>query len=170
MSELNNDDELGIWRMYLFALKSPLTREKYQKRMEKFFDFICLDGKIVEEKSECFILMAGKEGSQRVFNNLIEYMHFLLKRVHDKKITSGTLRNYLKSIKLFCEMNDLELGWKKISRGLPKDRNASDDRSPTLEEIKKLIEYPEYLVPGSLLTLFGICYSEYFSFSYRYNV
>jgi hypothetical protein len=39
------NEEVGIWRMYLFALKSPLTREKYQKRLEKFFDFKGLEGK-----------------------------------------------------------------------------------------------------------------------------
>jgi hypothetical protein len=50
VEQLKNDEELGIWRLYLFALKSPLTREKYQNRMEKFFGFIGLDGKTVEEK------------------------------------------------------------------------------------------------------------------------
>ncbi len=86
----------SIWSQYLYALKSPVSKEKYQKRLEKFFDFIGLGGQTVEEKSECFMQIVDKEGSQWVFNNIIKYTHFLLKRVHDKKITSGTLRNYLK--------------------------------------------------------------------------
>ena len=56
MLELKNNDEFGIWQLYLFALKSPLSREKYQNRMEKFFDFVGLDGETVEEKSVRFEL------------------------------------------------------------------------------------------------------------------
>ncbi len=93
----------NLWSLYLYALKSPVTREKYQKRL-KFFDFICLDGLTVEEKSGSFIQRVEIEGSQGVFNNLIKFMQFHLVRVHNKEITGATLRNYLKGIKLFCEM------------------------------------------------------------------
>ncbi len=55
MLELKNDGELGIWKPYLFALKSPLTGEKYQKRMEEFFEFMGMEGKTVEEKSSSFV-------------------------------------------------------------------------------------------------------------------
>jgi hypothetical protein len=70
----NNEGELGIWRMYLFALKSPLTREKYQNRMEKFFDFIGLDGKTVKEKNLSFVKKAEAEGSQWAFNSVLKFM------------------------------------------------------------------------------------------------
>lgn len=40
-------------------------------------------------------------------------------------------------------MNDLMLNWKKISRGLPSGRRAANDRAPTIEEIQKLVEYPD---------------------------
>jgi hypothetical protein len=53
----NNNRELDLWSRYLYALKSPVTREKYQKRLEKFFDFLGLDGKNVEEKSNCFLIV-----------------------------------------------------------------------------------------------------------------
>ena len=45
MSELKNNADIGIWKLYLFALKSPLTRENYQNRIEKFFDFVGMEGK-----------------------------------------------------------------------------------------------------------------------------
>jgi hypothetical protein len=41
--------------LYLFALKSIITREKYQARIEKFFDFLGLGGSNIEEKSTYFI-------------------------------------------------------------------------------------------------------------------
>lgn len=39
-------------------------------------------------------------------------------------------------------MNDLNLRWKRIAIGLPRSRDSSSDRAPTLEEIRKLVEYP----------------------------
>ena len=40
-------------------------------------------------------------------------------------------------------MNNLILNWKRIRRGLPLGREASNDRAPTIEEIQKLVEYPD---------------------------
>jgi hypothetical protein len=70
-------------------------------------------------------------------------MQFNLARVDKKEITGATVRNYLKSIKLFCEMADIPITWKKITRGLPKGRDYADDRVPTIDEIRKLLEYPD---------------------------
>jgi hypothetical protein len=44
----NNIDnqELDIWSLYLFGLKSPVTKEKYKTRLDKFFNFLGLEGKI----------------------------------------------------------------------------------------------------------------------------
>jgi hypothetical protein len=40
-------------------------------------------------------------------------------------------------------MNDLSLNWKRISIGLPRTKNSSNDRAPTVEEIRKVVEYPD---------------------------
>ena len=56
---------------------------------------------------------------------------------------SPTLRNFVKSIKLFCEVSDISIPWKKITRGLPRARQAANDRAPTIEEIQKIVEYPD---------------------------
>ena len=42
-----SNQELDIRSFYLFALKSPVTREKYKTRLDKFFNFLSLDGKTV---------------------------------------------------------------------------------------------------------------------------
>jgi hypothetical protein len=121
------------------------NQTKYQKRLEKFFDSLNIQGTTVEEKSKVFVNLAKKEGSVWVFNNILKFMQFQLDRVNRKEITGSTIRNYLKSIKLFCEMADFTIAWKKISRGLPRTKNYSDDRIPTIEEISKLLEYPALL-------------------------
>jgi hypothetical protein len=40
-------------------------------------------------------------------------------------------------------MNDITIPWKKITRGLPKGRQWADDRAPSIDEIRKLCEYPD---------------------------
>jgi hypothetical protein len=41
-----NDVDNNYWSLYLYAMKSPVTREKYVKRLEKFFDFNEVRGNI----------------------------------------------------------------------------------------------------------------------------
>jgi hypothetical protein len=55
--EQDNDINQGhdVWSLYLFALKSSPTRERYKTRLDKFFNFINLEGKTVKEKSNSFI-------------------------------------------------------------------------------------------------------------------
>jgi hypothetical protein len=149
----NNNEGLDLWSLYLYALKSPVTREKYQKRLEKFFDFLGLEGLNVEEKSKEFVNRKDKEGDQWVFNNILIFMQFHLERVNRKEITGATVRNYLKSIKLFCEMADIPITWKKITRGLPRGKNYADDRIPTIEEIQKLLEYPDRRIKAIVYTM-----------------
>ncbi|MGB0029101.1 MAG: hypothetical protein WBP64_19940 [Nitrososphaeraceae archaeon] len=62
-------------------------------------------------------------------------------------------RNYLKAIKLFTEMNDISISWKKITRGLPKGRKWADDRAPTLDEIRKIVEYPDRRIKPIVYTM-----------------
>ena len=91
--------------------------------------------------------------SKWTFNNVLKFMQFQLDRANRKEITGSTVRNYLKSIKLFCEMADLPIAWKKISRGLPRAKNYSDDRIPTMEEIRKLLEYPDRRLKAIIYTM-----------------
>src|SRR4028118_486685 len=50
-------------------------------------------------------------------------------------------------------MADLQILWKKITRGLPKAKNYSDDRIPTIEEITKLLEYPDRRLKSIIYTM-----------------
>jgi hypothetical protein len=75
--------------------------------------------------------------------NLFRFAQAQKERVERGELSPATLRNYFKAIKLFCEMNDIPVTWKKIMRGLPKARRFADDRAPTLEEIQRLTQYPD---------------------------
>jgi hypothetical protein len=50
-------------------------------------------------------------------------------------------------------MNDLVLNWDKVRRGLPSSRQSANDRAPTLEEIKRLVEYPDRRIKPIISTM-----------------
>jgi hypothetical protein len=50
-------------------------------------------------------------------------------------------------------MNDILIPWKKITRGLPKGRKYADDRAPTIDEINKIIQYPDRRIKAIVCTM-----------------
>jgi integrase len=148
------ESDLDYWTLYLYAMKSPVTRDKYQKRLGKFFDFIRLEaGGSIEDKSKVFVEMARKDSNNWTFNNILRFIQFQNSRVVQKEINGATVRNYVKSIKLFCDMADLPVAWKKITRELSKGRRYADDRIPTIEEIKKFIGYSDRRIKAIVYTM-----------------
>ena len=135
-------EELDPWSLFIYAMKAPMTRNRYQTRLAKFLDFIGIAGTSLEDRARAFA-ERGKNDSNWAFNNIVKFVQFQNSRVNKKEITGATVRNYVKSIKLFCEMADIPISWKKITRGLPKGKKYADDRIPTIEEIQKLVEYPD---------------------------
>jgi len=45
------------------------------------------------------------------------------------------------------------INWKMITRGLPKGRQAANDRAPTIDEIQRLIEYPDRRIKPIVYTM-----------------
>lgn len=143
---------LDPWTLFTYAMKAPMTRDRYQTRVAKFFDFIGVQGASTEEKARNFATR-GKGDNSWAFDCVIRFAYFQKQRVDKKEITGATVRNYVKSIKLFCEMADVQIQWKKITRGLPRGRKYADDRIPTLEEIRKLVEYPDRRIKAIVYTM-----------------
>ena len=80
-------------------------------------------------------------------------MQFQKNCVETGEITASTLRNFVKPLKLFCEMSDIVIPWKRITRGLPRARMAANDRAPNLEEIQKICEYPDRRIKAIIYTM-----------------
>jgi integrase len=99
----------------------------------------------------------GREKSNQqsswALGSVIKFLQMTKARVERKEITAATLLNSVKVIKLFCEMNDVLLPWKRITRGLPRARRYADDRAPTLEEIQKIVEYPDKRIKAIVSTM-----------------
>lgn len=137
---------------FLYAIKSPITKDRYQRRLRDFFGFLELDGDLATQ-AKSFVNLAHQNGKSWVFANAMKFLSFHKERAERGEISDATVRNYYKPLKLFLEMNDLELSWKKIARGLPRGRRHAADRAPTLAEIQKLVEYPDRRIKSIVFTM-----------------
>ncbi|HVE38066.1 MAG TPA: hypothetical protein VNA18_07725 [Nitrososphaeraceae archaeon] len=80
-------------------------------------------------------------------------MSFHIKRAQKNEISRSTVRNFYKPIKLFCEMNNIVLNWKVISKGIPAGPENANDRIPTMDEILEVLKYPDRRIKPVLYTM-----------------
>jgi hypothetical protein len=145
--------ESNPYDLFVFAINAEQTREKYVTRLKKFFEIIGIDQELtIREKCSLFVNRTKSENGWLV-NITIRFLQFQKERVNRQEITGSTLRNYVKVLKLFCEMNDLLVPWKKLTRGLPKGKNYADDRAPRLDELQKIIAYPDWRIKAIVCTM-----------------
>ncbi len=150
----HNDNYVRIdpYSLFLHAMKSSVTKKKYSRRLEMFFNFIKIPGENLEEQCLTFV-NSGRNNVNWVFTNILKFVLFYKERINKKEISGATLINYLKAIKLFCEMSDISINWKKITRGLSRGKRYASDRIPTIDEIRKIVEYPDRRIKPIVYTM-----------------
>jgi integrase len=140
--------------MFKYSIRSELTRKYYERRLKRFFDFIQFEIEVKDLENRCNdFAERGKSDISWTLNHIIRFLHFQKKRVENKEITAATLKNFVKPLKVFCDSADIAISWKKVTRGLPKARLASNDRAPTIDEIRKLLEDPDRRIKPVVLTM-----------------
>jgi hypothetical protein len=145
---------LSAYTMFKYFIRTELTRKYYERRLRKFLDFIQFEIEIKEMEKRCNdFAEKGKNNTDWALNQIIRFLHFQKERVENEQITAATLKNFVKSLKVFCDSADLDIPWKKVTRGLPKGRQAANDRAQTIEEIRKLVEYPDRRIKSIVYTM-----------------
>jgi hypothetical protein len=87
-------------------------------------------------KSKLACLLEWGQDSNWAFNNILNFIKHQLERVNRKEIRPGTLRNYVKSIKLFSDMADLQISFAEenhaqFSSDIPNDSNQAQRTDPS---------------------------------------
>lgn len=117
-----------------------------------FLDF-GIDSKL-ELRDQCRIFFdKAMNNTSWATQYFMKFLEFQKNRAARREISPTTIPNYYKSAKLFCVMNDIVLNWQKISRGIPYQKKAADDRPPSIDEIRKLLEYPDKRIKPIILTM-----------------
>lgn len=157
----------GALDLFLHSIGANETRRQYRNKIATFLDFVGLQGTL-EQKAESFVQYArddAKDNSRQnsgtnnnnhhqwAFAWVVRFILHHKARYERKEITGGTLRNYYKPLRVFCEANDIAIGWLKITRGLPKPRKFAQDRAPTNDEIRKVMTYPDRRIKPIVLVM-----------------
>jgi len=142
---------------FTYGLKASESRRQYPRRLKVFLDFLKLEGNLTEQ-AKSFWLKARKDPRWSE-DKLMQFIMAQKERVESGEISASTVPNYYKATKLFCDMNEITLNWKKIARGLPHARDAANDRAPNQNEILKLMEYPDRRIKPivAIMVSSGIC-------------
>jgi iron uptake system EfeUOB component EfeO/EfeM len=101
--------------MFKYSIRTELTRKYYERRIRTFYDFIkfMIDSSI-ETRFNMFAEKA-KSDTQWALVHIISFMQYEKERVLKEEITAATLSNFVKSLKLYCEISEILIPWKKIS-------------------------------------------------------
>lgn len=60
------------------------------------------------------------------FNCVLKFFQSKREQIDRKEMAIGTVKNYVKSIKLFCDMTDVQVPCAKITRGLPRAKRTDE--------------------------------------------
>jgi hypothetical protein len=116
---------LSSYSKFRMALKSREVQRQYPNLLEKILDFCKFEGLDAEQKSLEFFRFAKNKSQDEVEDIIIRFVSFQKVRIDRHEITAGTLRNYVKAIKLFCRMNRINISWDTIARYLPKVKHPN---------------------------------------------
>ena len=108
---------------FLYTLKAKETKRQYPRRLKVVFDYLVPINELKENQlgKQC------KEVISKTLQNphwltfaLMKFITFQKERIGRKEIVAITAQNYIRSFKLFIDMNfDMpSINWKKITRVL----------------------------------------------------
>jgi hypothetical protein len=105
IEERQNETSLDPIECFMYALKSSEAWRQYPRRLKLFFDFIGIRGDL-DKQGQQFLEDFRKDVGRKQ-KNLMRFLGYHKERVRRKELAAGTLKNYYRSAKLFCYMNDI---------------------------------------------------------------
>jgi hypothetical protein len=94
--------------MFKYFIRSELTRKYYERRLKRFFDFIQYENPTRDLEVRCnSFAKRGKDNVNWGISQIIGFLQFQKQRVESGQITASTLKNFVKSLKVFCDSADI---------------------------------------------------------------
>ena len=104
LKKQEQQNQLTPYMMFKYSIRSELTRKYYERRLRRFFDFIQFEIEIEDVGKRCNDYAENaKSNIDSTLNQIITFLHFQKGRVENKEITAATLKNFVKSLKVFYD-------------------------------------------------------------------
>ena len=88
-------------------------------------------------------------------NVIAAYIKEDKKQVEQGKISSQTIPNHIKPIKVMLDANRIPIHWKSLNKLLPRRESKSKDRAYTREEIQKMLAVTNDITDKVIILLFS---------------
>ena len=153
------------YQLFLDSIRSPETLRRYKTHLHSFLKLI---------PNQIYIDSFGKTPSDRDAVTLAKFFVELARKDMDlasdviaafikedkKRVTSGeissqTIPNHIKPIKVLLDANRVPIHWKSLHKLLPRREAKSKDRAYTTEEIQKMLEVATDITDKVLILMFS---------------
>ena len=116
-------------RNFLKGFHTESTKKTYSKKLSYFLDYYNL----APDK----LLLISKRSPRKIQNLIIDYVED-----RKKEVSGSTLQIFKGALRHFFEMNDVESGinWIKISKMIPHAKKTGQDRAPSIDEIRIMMD------------------------------
>jgi integrase len=136
-------------------LQREKTKEQYGNRLKLFFNFHQIPGATLDEQGRYF-LGRTRQDPQWATMLIMQFLVHHRERFDEGKCASATIKQYWQAIrKLTDAFIDLRavIDWKRIIESMPTVENVADDRIPTLEELRMLVEHRDPRIKAIVYTM-----------------
>ncbi len=97
--ENEGEEDNNAYSLFLYGVRSPVTRDYYLRRLRIFFNYIkILPDETMEKRCNSFAIYA-RNNPNLVFRSIIEFLQFQRERVERISGTSSTLETLTKERK-----------------------------------------------------------------------
>jgi hypothetical protein len=163
MDKVNSRSE--PYQLFLDSIRSPETLRRYKTHLHSFLKLI---------PNQIYIENLGKSPKDREAITLAKFFVELARKDMDlasdviaafikedkKRVTSGeissqTIPNHIKPIKVLLDANRVPIHWKSLHKLLPRREAKSKDRAYTKEEIQKMLEVTNDITDKVIILLFS---------------
>ena len=134
----NSTESFTLSKVYICS-KCSRIKETVSKTIPDIFRLLKINELTIEEKANSFYKLIEHIGRNWLETELLKFFRLQNQRAERKEISTETIKNYLKPIKLFCQMNGILINWKLISKGIKKGNRHSAEYVHLL--LKRLKNY-----------------------------
>ncbi len=153
------------YQLFLDSIRNESTKRNYRKRLYQFLKEIPNEiysehlRKIPQDYEPntlaSFFVYLAKKDSDLASDVIAAYIKEDRKRVETGEISSQTLPNHIKPIKVLLDANRIHIHWKSLHKLMPRRESKSKDRAYTREEIQKMLEVTNDLTDRVIILMFS---------------